>query len=102
MEREIWEIVKALDSKKLTAIEAHKKLCGLYIVSGSSLLNQCLNEQQEENIIEVRHNYSSNGVIESTDYVVNGELVEGFYSLDSLRSTLENIFKFKNIVVKKY
>lgn len=102
MEREIWEIVKALDSKKLTAIEAHKKLCGLYIVSGSSLLNQCLNEQQKENIIEVRHNYSSNGVIESTDYVVNGELVEGFYSLDSLRSTLENIFKFKNIVVKKY
>ncbi len=59
-------------------------------------------KKQEENIIEVRHNYSSNGVIESTDYVVNGELVEGFYSLDSLRSTLENIFKFKNIVVKKY
>jgi hypothetical protein len=59
-------------------------------------------KQEEENIIEVRHNYSSNGVIESTDYVVNGELVEGFYSLDSLRSTLENIFKFKNIVVKKY
>ena len=47
MEREIWEIVKALDENKLTAIEAHKKLCGLYIVSGSSLLNQCLNEQQE-------------------------------------------------------
>lgn len=59
-------------------------------------------KKQEENIIEVRHNYSSNGVIESTDYVVNGELVEGFYSLDSLMSTLENIFKFKNIVVKKY
>ena len=35
-------------------------------------------KKQEENIIEVRHNYSSNGVIESTDYVVNGELVEGF------------------------
>lgn len=47
MEREIWEIVKALDEKKLTAIEAHKKLCGLYIVSGSSLLNQCLKEQEE-------------------------------------------------------
>ena len=59
-------------------------------------------KQEEENIIEVRHNYSSNGVIESTDYIVNGELVEGLYSLDSLRSTLENIFKFKNIVVKKY
>lgn len=59
-------------------------------------------KQEKENIIEVRHNYSYNGVIESTDYVVNGELVEGFYSLDSLRSTLENIFKFKNIVVKKY
>jgi hypothetical protein len=47
MEREIWDIIKALDEKKLTAIEAHKKLCGLYIVSGSSLLNQCLNEQEE-------------------------------------------------------
>jgi hypothetical protein len=31
MEKEIWEILKALDDKKLTAIEAHKKLCGLYI-----------------------------------------------------------------------
>ena len=30
MEKEIWEIVKALDKKKLTAIEAHKKLCSLY------------------------------------------------------------------------
>ena len=39
MEREIWEIVKALDKKKLTVIEAHEKLCGLYIVSGNSLLN---------------------------------------------------------------
>ena len=47
MEREIWEIVKALDEKKLTSIEAHKKLCGLYIVSGRSLLNKCLNEQEE-------------------------------------------------------
>jgi hypothetical protein len=36
MEREIWEIVKALDEKKLTAIEAHKKLFGLYIASGNS------------------------------------------------------------------
>lgn len=26
MEREIWDIVKALDEKKLTAIEAHKKI----------------------------------------------------------------------------
>ena len=47
MEREIWEIVKALDNKKLTAIEAHKKLCDLYIGIGSSLLNQCLKEQEE-------------------------------------------------------
>ena len=47
MEREFWEIVKALDEKKLTAIEAHKKLYGLYILSGSSLLNQCLKEQEE-------------------------------------------------------
>lgn len=47
MEREIWEILKALDEKKLNAIEAHKKICDLHIVFGSSLLNQCLNEQQE-------------------------------------------------------
>ena len=47
MEREIWDIVKALDEEKLTAIEAHKKLCGLFSVSGSSILKQCLNEQQE-------------------------------------------------------
>jgi len=36
MEREIWNIIKALDEKKLTVIEAHKKLCGLYIVNGSA------------------------------------------------------------------
>ena len=36
MEREFWEIVEALDEKKLTAIEAHKKLCGLYIVRRSN------------------------------------------------------------------
>lgn len=47
MEREIWEVIKALDEKKLTAIEAHKKICDLYIISGSSLLNQCLKEQEE-------------------------------------------------------
>jgi hypothetical protein len=47
MENEIWEIVKALDEKKLSAIEAHKKLYGLFIGSGRSLLNQCLQEQQE-------------------------------------------------------
>ena len=47
MEREILDIIKALDEKKLTVIEAHKKLCFLHIISGSSLLNQCLNEQQE-------------------------------------------------------
>ena len=47
MEREIWDIIKALDEKKLTVIEAHKKLYGLYIVSGNFILKQCLNEQQE-------------------------------------------------------
>ena len=47
MEREIWEILKALDEKKITAIEAHKKICDLYIISSSSLLDQCLNEQEE-------------------------------------------------------
>lgn len=33
MEREIWEIVKVLDEGKLTAIEAHKKLCDIHVVS---------------------------------------------------------------------
>lgn len=47
MEREIWEIVKALDEKKLTVIQAHQKLCGLYSAVGSSLLNQCLKEREE-------------------------------------------------------
>ena len=43
MEREIWEIIKALDEKKLTVIEAHKKLCGLYIVS------KCYTEKDMDN-----------------------------------------------------
>lgn len=47
MERELWEVVKALDEKNLTAIQAHQKLCGLYSAIGSSLLNQCLKEQEE-------------------------------------------------------
>ena len=47
MEREIWEILKELGKNKLTQIEAHQKLYGLYIVSSSSLLNQCLKEQEE-------------------------------------------------------
>ena len=46
-------------------------------------------KQEKENIIEVKHKYSSNGIIESTDYIVNGELVEGFYSLDSLRCCIK-------------
>ena len=37
MEREIWDIVRAVDEKKLTAIDAHKKLCCLYSVSVSFL-----------------------------------------------------------------
>lgn len=47
MEREIWEILKALDEKKLTIIEAHKKLCGLYIVSLADIkrkLDEALNK----------------------------------------------------------
>jgi hypothetical protein len=47
MEREIWEILEALGNNKLSAIEAHKKLCGLYSASAMCLLNQCLNEQEE-------------------------------------------------------
>lgn len=35
MEREIWEILKALDEKKLTIIEAHKKLCYLYTIKNN-------------------------------------------------------------------
>ena len=38
MEREIWEIVKALDDKKLTAIEAHTKLCD-YILLGAGFIS---------------------------------------------------------------
>lgn len=48
MEREIWEIVKALDEKKLTAIEAHKKLCSLYIIEfeiGQTVYLKMDNEQ---------------------------------------------------------
>jgi hypothetical protein len=71
-----------------------------------------MKSNNKENIIEVKHNYSINGVLEYTEYIVNGELVEGhivngelvegYYTLDSLKSTLENVFNFKNIVVKKY
>lgn len=43
MEREIWEIVKALDENKLTEIEAHKKLCDLYIIIKSSCYKECGN-----------------------------------------------------------
>jgi len=32
MEREIWDILKALDENKLTAIQAHKKLYSLYVL----------------------------------------------------------------------
>ena len=43
MEREIWDIVRALDENKLTAIEAHKKLCVLYNVSDTEgkLCDKC-------------------------------------------------------------
>lgn len=47
MEREIWEIIKALDDYKITSIEAHKLICDLHIISSTSLLNQCLKEQEE-------------------------------------------------------
>ena len=46
-EREIWDIVKVLDEGKLTAIEAHKKLCAIFQGHSKGLLNQCLNNQQE-------------------------------------------------------
>ena len=61
-----------------------------------------MENNNKENIIEVKHNYSINGVLDYTEYIVNGELVAGHYTLDSLKSTLENVFNFKNIVVKKY
>lgn len=47
MEKEIWKIVKGLDSGKLTVIQAHTNLCNLYNIIGTTLLNQCLNEQEE-------------------------------------------------------
>ena len=60
MERKIWEIVKVLDEGKLTAIEAHKKLCGLFSDNSSSILKQCLNEQQEIISSPIRFNGVSN------------------------------------------
>ena len=78
MEREIWEIVKVLDEGKLTAIEAHKKLCGLFSVSGSSILKQCLNEQEEIVSSPIRFNgvhneklkevFKRNGIINEPDF----------------------------------
>ena len=59
-------------------------------------------KKQEENIIEVKHNYASDGRLESIDYTLNGELVNNFYTLDSLMYTLEEELGFENIVVKKY
>ena len=59
-------------------------------------------KKQEENIREVKHNYASDGRLESIDYTLNGELVNNFYTLDSLLYTLEEELGFENIVVKKY
>tara|TARA_R110000803_G_scaffold172740_2_gene235555 strand:+ start:958 stop:1155 length:198 start_codon:yes stop_codon:yes gene_type:complete len=59
-------------------------------------------KKQEENIIEVKHNYASGGRLESIEYTINGELVNNFYTLDSLLYTLEKELGFENIVVKKY
>lgn len=33
MEQEIWDILKTIDEGKLSIIDAHKKLCGLFVVS---------------------------------------------------------------------
>lgn len=55
MEREIFDILKAFDEKKLSLIDTHKKLCGMYIASGESILNQCLNKQEEV--------FSKNGIV---------------------------------------
>ena len=46
-------------------------------------------KKEQENIIEVKHNYASDGRLESIDYTLNGELVNNFYTLDSLLYTLE-------------
>lgn len=72
MEREILNIVKALGEKKLTVIEAHKKLCGLYNVVGSSLLTECLKHQEEiisspirftgVHIIRLKQVFKENGI----------------------------------------
>ncbi len=35
MEREIWDIVRVVEEGRLSAIDAHKKLCALFSVSGS-------------------------------------------------------------------
>jgi putative IMPACT (imprinted ancient) family translation regulator len=59
-------------------------------------------KKEEENIIEVKHNYASYGRLESIEYTLNGELVNSFYTLDSLLYTLEEELGFENIVVKKH
>ncbi len=57
-------------------------------------------ETIEENIVEVTHNYAWDGRLDSIEYLLNGELVDIFYTLDSLLYTLEKDLKLKNVVVK--
>lgn len=43
MERETWEILLALESGKISAIEAHRKI----MANCALILNDCMNEKQE-------------------------------------------------------
>jgi hypothetical protein len=46
MEQEIWDILKTIDEGKLSIMDAHKKLCGLFVVSrcnDKEKLSKCSN-----------------------------------------------------------
>jgi hypothetical protein len=59
-------------------------------------------KEEDSNLIEVWYSYGVNGVLESTEYKVNGELVDVNHSLQSLLYYQEVVMKLKNIkVIKK-
>lgn len=59
-------------------------------------------KEEDSNLIEAWYSYGVNGVLESTEYKVNGELVDVNHSLQSLLYYQEVVMKLKNIkVIKK-
>ena len=59
-------------------------------------------KKEENNIIEVKHSYASDGRLESIEYSLNGEVVNNLYTLDSLLYTLEEELGFENISIIIY